>query len=827
VPSQELPETEHALRRSQERLRAALEASGTGTFRWDIQTNELEWDEALDRLFGLEPGRTARNLDDFVAMVHPSDRESVIDRCHRCASEGNDFELEFRVIQPDGHIRWTYNRGKTVTDGKGRPLYLAGACLDITDRRKATEILAHKARLSALGADIGLALTRTNSLSDMMQRCTESIVRNLDAAFARIWMLNREEQVLELIASAGLYTHLNGPHARVPVGKYKIGRIAEERLPHLTNDVMHDPRVSDPDWARKEGMVAFAGYPLLVDHEIVGVVALFARHPLAQDSLEALASVANSVALGIERKRYEVALEEAKELAEAANQAKSQFLASMSHELRTPLNAIIGYSEMVREELETAPLESLQSDLQRIHTAGRHLLELINEVLDLSKIEAGRMELFLEEVTAERLIGDVLDTVRALAEKNGNQLKHSIASTLGTIYTDTVKMRQCLINVLSNAAKFTQNGVIDLSAERFPQHGHDWLRFRIRDTGIGIPAEYLDRLFEPFSQSDATTSRRYGGSGLGLALTRRLCRLMGGDIAAESKLGEGSTFTIELPIRLRPVASQHETEATASTSPQPILIVDDDETSRDLISRLLAARGFATLQASSGPEALRLAHRIRPFAVTLDVMMPGMDGWAVLSQIKADPELASIPVIMVTIVEDRNLAVSLGAHDYLTKPINRELLVSILQQHRCKRPPCPVLVVEDDADSRRLLTAILEKNGWIVNEAQNGVSALRSMADVLPELILLDLMMPEMDGFEFIATLKQRPEWQNIPVVVITAKDISDEDRKRLNGRVLGVLSKGSFDQQALIGEVERLLIARAAAPKPTVTNSTQQADRL
>jgi PAS domain S-box-containing protein len=807
-------DTEVALRKSQERLRAALEASGTGTFHWHIQKNLVEWDESLDVLFGLPPGSPPRTLEAFAAMVHPEDRAAVAEACERCARVGADFEMEFRLIRPDGEVRWIYDRGKTFLDDRQRPEYMSGACVDITERKRAARLLEERARLSALGADIGLALTRSTSLREMLQLCSQTIVSHLDAAFARIWTLNAEEDVLELQASAGLYTHIDGAHARVPVGKFKIGLIAQECRPHLTNDVMTDARVSNREWARQQGMISFAGYPLIVDEKLVGVVALFSRHTLADDTLQALASVANSIALGLQRKRNEAALEEAKNAAEAANQAKSQFLANMSHELRTPLNAIIGYSEMLEEEVDELGVSTLSADLQKIRSAGKHLLGLINDVLDLSRIEAGRMDLFLEVFDVAQMISDAADTVRPLADKNSNRLEVRCQDGLGSMRGDLTKIRQSLFNLLSNSCKFTEHGVVSLSVERFDNDGSEWIRFRVSDTGVGIGPEGLARLFEPFSQADASTSRRYGGTGLGLALTRHLCRLMGGDITAESTPGEGSTFTIELPATVsggnveEQEAEPLPVDLTCTDSVEPVLVVDDDATARDLIRRSLEREGYRTVGVSNGAEALRLARELRPSAITLDVMMPGMDGWAVLGQLKADPETAQIPVVMITIVEDRNLGYALGATEYLTKPIDRERLSALLRQHRCAKPPCPVLLVEDDADTRYLLRTLLEREQWHVLEAENGAAALRVLQDGKPELILLDLLMPEMDGFEFIAAMKENPEWRQIPVVVITSKDLTADERRKLNGQVSRVLSKGALDRDALLAELHRTVRA-------------------
>jgi PAS domain S-box-containing protein len=491
----------------------------------------------------------------------------------------------------------------------------------------------------------------------------------------------------------------------------------------------------------------------------------------------------------------------AKEAPEKANKAKSQFLANMSHELRTPLNAIIGYSEMLQEEIELLNLTSFSSDLQRIHGAGKHLLTLINDVLDLSKIEAGKMELFVETFDITAMLEDVVNTIRPLAEKNSNRLELRHAANLGSMRADLTKVRQSLFNLLSNACKFTENGEITLDVSR----DADCIRFRVSDTGIGVPREKLGSLFEPFSQVDKSTSRKYGGTGLGLSITDRFCRMMGGNIHAESEPGRGSTFEITLP------ASTQEPGETAGTSlpdgrtKNTVLVVDDDPSAQDLLSRVLQKEGFHTITASSGQQALRLAREAQPVAITLDVMMPGMDGWTVLGTLKSDPRTAEIPVIIVSIVDDKNLGYSLGASDYLTKPIDRERFSAVLDKYRCVHGNCPVLLVEDDEAVRHMLGSVLEKHGWIVTEASNGAAALELMDQSTPELILLDLVMPEMDGFEFIAQLRQREEWSSIPVIVITAKDLSTEDRHRLNGNVEKVLRKQAYSYADLLNELNRL----------------------
>jgi PAS domain S-box-containing protein len=514
-------------------------------------------------------------------------------------------------------------------------------------------------------------------------------------------------------------------------------------------------------------------------------------------------------AIGILRDMRE--LDKAREAAEIANRAKSQFLANMSHELRTPLNAIILYTELLRDEATDRKLDDFLPDLKKIHGAAKHLLTLINDVLDLSRIESGKLELHPETFDVEAVVRDVITTIEPLAQKNANALEVRCPAGVGSMHADLTKVRQSLFNLLSNACKFTEGGTVRLEVGRDGAGG--WLTFRVTDTGIGMTAEHLGKLFKPFSQVDPSATRRFGGSGLGLVITRHFCQAMGGDIAVESQPGVGSTFTIRLPAGAGEAGSAAPPPPAAAGRPRgdTVLVIDDDPATREVLGQYLTRQGLRVEAAAGGEEGLALARRLRPVAITLDVVMPGMDGWAVLAALKADPGLADIPVVLLTMLDDRNKGFRLGAADYLVKPVDRDRLSAVLRRHHLDPAARRVLVVDDDDDLRRRLRRLLEKDGWAVDEAADGREALDRLA-ARPSLVLLDLLMPRMDGFEFLARLRERDEARSVPVIVLTAKDLSAADHARLRGSIEAVHQKGSLGAEQLLAEVGAVMAAAGRA---------------
>jgi signal transduction histidine kinase len=498
--------------------------------------------------------------------------------------------------------------------------------------------------------------------------------------------------------------------------------------------------------------------------------------------------------------------EQAQQFAEQANLSKSQFLANMSHELRTPLNAIIGYSEMLQEDAEDSGEEGLITDLQKIQAAGKHLLEIVNDVLDISKIEAGKMDLCLETFNVAAIVDEVTSTVRPAIENQENSLQVVIDDNLAEMHTDITKLHQMLLNLLSNAAKFTKKGTIQLDVK----HDGDWINFCVTDNGIGMTHEQQQKLFKPFTQADSSTTRRYGGTGLGLAITKQFAQMVGGTVWVESEFGYGSTFMLSLPVQAKATPTEKhslETDSSPSKKEGIILIVDDDPMVCKLLEFDLSDLGYAVAVAANGYQGIELAHKLRPDCIILDINMPEKNGWQVLATLKHDSLLYHIPIIMTSMDVDKPEACAKGAIDCIDKKVIHSQLAAMLEEYEIGNSSKElVMITDDDAMIRKTMTVILEKQDWKVFQAENGQVALEQLDNKKPAVILLDLGMPVMNGFEFLERLQRHEKWHSIPVVVLTSKNLTVKERVYLNQHVESIFPKKLNNSNALVSHLKKLI---------------------
>ncbi|ACS42239.1 putative hybrid histidine kinase; Domains: two PAS, two PAC, His KinaseA, ATPase and two REC (CheY-like) [Methylorubrum extorquens AM1] len=717
-------------------------------------------------------------------LHHPDHLERAAERFASCIAAGESWQDTFPLRGKDGRYRWFLSMAEPVRNAEGTVLRWYGTNTDVTETRLAQDALGHsEQRFRAL----------------------------VDASAAVIWSTTAQGELMPPQPSWAAYTGQSDEayqgwgwiDAIHPDDRARVAEVWAECVERVTVfEVEYRLRRHDEVWR---------------DMEVRGVPVL------AEDG-----SIREWVGLNIDitaRKEAEAAIEHARAAAEAANLAKSQFLANMSHELRTPLSAVIGYSEMLGEELEDLGQAELLPDLRKIESSARHLLGLINDVLDISKIEAGRLTLAAETFDVVSLIEDVTAATQSLITKKRNRFRLDFEGDLGAMHQDQSKLRQSLINLIGNAAKFSEDGEIILGVRRLREGGADWLSFSVSDTGIGLTQEQIGRLFERFSQADESTTRQFGGTGLGLAITRAFVERMGGTIGVESTFGAGATFTIRLPAELAAHEEEVEAESVAARVQEitegeahlhdVVLLVDDDPAARDLLQRFLEREGFRVRTANDGRAGLTLARALKPRAILLDIEMPRMDGWAVLHAIRTDPEIAETPVIITSVVNEFSLAHVLGATDYMVKPIDWGALKDAMERYRPVDREGSVLVVDDDADARERVRRTLQRDGWQVREAENGAAALESLDQVRPSLILLDLMMPVMDGFAFLGALRGRPDGDSIPVVVLTAKEITSEEKESLGRQADRLIVKGSMSLSEIGRQLRDLYSHQDGTPLP------------
>ncbi len=683
---------------------------------------------------------------------------------------------------------------------------LAGqAAVSLENRRLFQDVEARVNELTIL-TRIGRRLASTLELDEILNSVVDETLHATRASQASIALYREGEDALEVRVMRGFnpQTESNVLGTLIRAGEGLHGRLLETGEAVLVNEVVQDAGYREVLSSTRAELIV----PIKQGSLLLGALNLESPQPNAfsESDVRLIEAMADQMAVAITNARAYEAERQAVERMREVDRLKTQFLANMSHELRTPLNSVIGFSRVMLRGID-GPLTDMQStDLTSIYNSGQHLLGLINNILDLSKIEAGKMELSIEPVNLVDVAKTVMSTALALVKDKAIRLEADVPQDLPIVMADQTRVRQIILNLVSNAAKFTEKGFIHLRMVPTPKE----VLISVTDTGIGIPPDKLEHIFEEFTQVDASTTRRYGGTGLGLAITRSFAEMHKGRIWVESEVGVGSTFTFTLP------REQEEPEPTVSlptdleargAGKKLILCVDDDPNVITLYKRYLEKQGYVVIGVTDATKAVEEARRLLPYAITLDVMMPHRDGWQVLADLKKTPEVSHTPILVCSIIQDKNRGFSLGAADYLVKPIMEDELLRALNRVKRNKDLHKVLIVDDEPSALQLLRRILESQpGFQALEASDGARALSVALRDKPELILLDLMMPEVDGFAILDTIKSNPATRNIPVIVVTAKEITADDRERLNGKMVALFNKGMFTADELLENISQAL---------------------
>jgi PAS domain S-box-containing protein len=716
----ERKQSQESMRESEERLRFAVEGAALGIWEWSITRDEVIWTDRCKRIFGLPIDDFPVNFDFVLAAVHPEDRELFKIQVDDAMKKGGDYSSDFRVVWPDGSIHWTCSRGAAYRDAQGIVVRMQGITMDVTDRQlAATKSEEAKLAAEAFNRDlvaldqINQALLVCKSLDQLARVVTDGLVGRFGGFFARLWLRRPGDlcstcvlasqcptkvDCLHLVASSGHYTHIDGGHQRVPVGAFKIGLIAQGRGKTISNDVVNDERVHDRAWAAKLGLRSFVGFPLRRGDEVIGVVAMFSRHILHRHVLDALDLLSHSIVSAI------TSVEQREALARA-NLAKSEFLANMSHEIRTPMSAILGYADLL-----LAPDQSISdrhNAVNVIRRNGDHLLTVINDILDLSKIEAGEMTVESIACSPHKIISEVTSLMRGRASERGLQFELKVEGAIPeTIQTDPTRLRQILINLTGNAVKFTESGKVGLVAKLVdpPDSPNPRMRFEVVDSGIGMTAEQMQRLFQPFMQADNSTTRRFGGTGLGLTISRKLAQSLGGDISVESAPGQGSIFAVTVAagslagVKMHSNFTESLSDSDALVSPVTptrtllngrILLAEDGHDNQALLGAYLRKAGAEVTVAENGRIACQkvadaMGAKDEPGfdLVLMDMQMPELDGYGATSKLRSmgyrGPIIALTANAMAT---DRAKCLQAGCTDYMSKPVKREDFLRTVHRH--------------------------------------------------------------------------------------------------------------------------------------------------
>jgi PAS domain S-box-containing protein len=788
--------SEEALARSEAELRALFSSMNDVVLVVDKETRYL-------RIAPTNPSRLYRPAEELLGqkmtdVLPPETHELFRESVRKALETGEIVSIDY-PLDISGNVYWFNANLSKLTEDQ-----VFWVARDITDRRKAEDVLRRQNEYLAVAAEIGRLVTSTLDLNVIFTRGVNLIRDGFGYYHAAIF--TTEESGFNAIlreASGEAGEEMKRQHHVLAVGsKSIVGTVTSNGQVYIANNTAIDP-IHNFNPLLPETH-AEAAIPLRVGTRIIGAIDIQATDVDAfiEADISVLQILADQIAVAIDNARsYDLAQQAVKEMREV-DQLKSQFLANMSHELRTPLNSIIGFSRVILKGIDGPVSELQQQDLTAIYNSGQHLLGLINDILDVSKIEAGKMELALEEVNLGEMINSVMSTATGLVKDKPIKIKCQVPDDLPTVHADAIRIRQILINLLSNAAKFTEEGLIRVEASvKSGPAGHSEMMVSVSDTGPGISIKDQEKLFQPFSQVDASPTRKTGGTGLGLSISHHLVQLHGGRIGVHSTVGKGSTFYFTLPLYRGKAASKD------LKSSKIILSIDDKPQVISLYERYLQPQGYQVVALADPSRARERAHQLKPYAITLDIMMPGYDGWQVITDLKSDPETRDIPVIICSIVEDEEKGYSLGATDYLVKPILEDDLLDALNRLNSDGSIKEILIIDDTTDDLRLISKMLSENKqYKPILAEGGKRGWEAITTRVPHAIILDLFMPDMDGFAILEKMRQSPQLRDIPVIVVSGVDLTPEQQQQLGDFGQRLLSKGSLSETELLTTLDRAL---------------------
>ena len=797
-------EAAKALQEAEFKYRSIFENSTEGIFQTTIDGHYLSANPALAKIYGYDtPDELIQSISDIEHQLYvdPHRREEFVRVMDK---QDVVYQFESAIYRKDGNIIWISENARAVRGNQGQLLYYEGAVKDITELKKVEEALRRQNEYLATAAEVSRLISSTLDLPTLFERTVSLIQSRFKYYHVAVFTIEEtgfNATLREATGEAG--NEMKRNHHFLPVGsKSIIGYVTANGETLVANntkiDQVHRANPLLPD------TLAEAGIPLKIGTRVIGALDIQSTeiNSFHAEDIAVLQSLSDQIAVAIDNARsYELAQKAVTEIREL-DRIKSQFLANMSHELRTPLNSIIGFSRVILKGIDGPVSDQQQQDLNAIYNSGQHLLGLINDILDLSKIEAGKMDLSVEEMNINDTVTSVMSTASGLVKDKNVKLKQEIPPDLPSIRADPMRIRQILLNLISNAAKFTDEGSITVSAKpQMSPTGSMEIMVSITDTGPGISPEDQSKLFLAFSQVDSSPTRRTGGTGLGLSICQRLVSMHNGRIGVQSTVGEGSTFYFTIPQYHQPAIEAIPGEGKV------ILCIDDDQQVIGLYDRYLRPQGYQVVPVTNPAAARDSIKRIKPYAVTLDIMMPEIDGWSLLEELKADPETRQTPIIICSIVEEEEKGFSLGASDYLVKPILEEDLLGALNRLNGDGTIKEVLIIDDSPDDLRLMEKVIsEHSNFRPILAEGGVRGWDAIVTQRPEAIILDLFMPDLNGFTILERLRTTPELRDIPVIVVSGADLTPDEKKQLDNLGKHLLQKGMLDEQELFETLTKVL---------------------